>query len=183
MSGAGMDSILFHKFTLREALYLGFCATFIVITRAVLRLHLNVPGHAMFFTMFFLILGKGCVRKMWAATLIGLIAGLLSASLGMGKGGPLIIVKFVLPALIVDAAGGFYPEFPYSLAASVVIGAAAAFSRAITLLIVDWVVGMDRSVVFGHILVASTMNTLFGALGAGMVPSVARRLKRSGLVF
>jgi len=35
---------------LKEALFLGFCAVFILFTRAALRLHLGIPGHAMFFT-------------------------------------------------------------------------------------------------------------------------------------
>jgi hypothetical protein len=103
------------KFTLQEALFLAFCACFIVITRAVFRLHLNIPGHAMFFTMFFLILGRGCVPKMGAATLVGLLAGLLCTLLGMGKGGPLILMKFLFPALMVDLVGFFPPDWPEAM--------------------------------------------------------------------
>ena len=59
------------KFSIQDVLFLGFCATFIVITRAALRLHLNVPGHAMFFTMFLLILSQACVPRLGAATITG----------------------------------------------------------------------------------------------------------------
>jgi hypothetical protein len=62
------------KFSLREIIYLEFCATFIIFARVTLRLKLNVPGHAMFFVMFFILLGCGCVPKMGAASLVGLIA-------------------------------------------------------------------------------------------------------------
>ena len=35
-----------HNLPLKEALFLGFCAVFILFTRAALRLHLGIPGHA-----------------------------------------------------------------------------------------------------------------------------------------
>jgi len=66
---------LWKGISLQDALYLGFCATFIIITRAALRVHLKIPGHSMFFMMFFLMLGRACVPKRGAATLTGLIAG------------------------------------------------------------------------------------------------------------
>jgi hypothetical protein len=80
--------VLFEKFTLRDVIFLRFYATFRIITRSGLRLHLNIPGHAMFFTMFFLILASGCVPKTWAATLVGLVAGCRAVLLGIGKEGP-----------------------------------------------------------------------------------------------
>ena len=76
----------------------------------------------MFFTMFFLILGRGCVPKLGAATLVGLLAGLLCTLLGMGKGGPLIILKFVVPGLIVDLAGLFSSGLAGSYVACAIVG-------------------------------------------------------------
>jgi len=87
----------------REALLLAFFATFIVLAKAALRWHLQVPGHVMFATALFLILARGCVPRPGAATAVGLLAGLVCAALGMGKGGPLIVAKLVLPGLLVDA--------------------------------------------------------------------------------
>ncbi len=83
----------------REALLLAFFATFIVLAKAALRWHLHIPGHAMFATALFLLLARACVPRMGAATAVGLLAGLVCAALGMGKGGPLIAVKLVLPGL------------------------------------------------------------------------------------
>jgi hypothetical protein len=177
-----MNNNFISKFKLNEALYLGFCATFIVITRAVLRLHLSVPGHAMFFTMFFLMLGRGCVPKMWAATFIGLVAGVICAALGMGKGGPLVIIKFVLPGVIVDCCGAFYPGLFSSFLGCMIAGAIASASRALTLVSIDWLVGMEKTLIVQHVLVVSFMNVLFGALGSMMVPPVFRKLKAHNLV-
>ncbi len=71
------SSFLWGRFTLREALLLGFCATFIVLTRAALRIHFSLPGHSMFFLIFFLLMARGCVPKIGAPTLVGIIAGLV----------------------------------------------------------------------------------------------------------
>ncbi|MBI5117314.1 hypothetical protein HZA56_12635 [Candidatus Poribacteria bacterium] len=178
----GSAYAFWNKLTLRDALYLGFCAVFIVITRAALRLHLSVPGHAMFFTIFFLVLGRACVPGTGAASLVGFVAGLLSMLLGMGKGGPLAVLKFVLPGLVVDAGGIVCPQFSASYAACIGVGAIASATRFITFFLVDWLIGMEQEVILQHVIIASAMNTLFGALGAALIPSIVRRLKIHQLI-
>ena len=112
-----------RQFTLREGLLLGFCATFIILARGGLRLHLHLPGHVMFFTMFFFLLARGCVPKIGATTLVGLIVSLASVLLGMGTKGPMVFVKFLLPALLVDLAGIVYPAFVNCMLACALVGA------------------------------------------------------------
>ena len=170
------------KLTLQEALILAFCACFIVITRAVFRLHLNISGHAMFFTMFFLILGKGCVPKIGAATLMGVLAGLLCTLLGMGKGGPLIMLKFLFPALVVDLAGLFSKGMAGSYTACAIVGALGAASRFLSILIVEWVIGVDWDIIIRHALISSASGIVFGVLGSLMVPPIVRKLTTHGLI-
>ncbi len=170
------------KFTLQEALILAFCACFIVITRAVFRLHLNIPGHAMFFTMFFLILGRGCVPRLGAAMLVGLLAGLLCTLLGMGKGGPMIILRFLIPGLIVDLAGLFSPGLAKSYVACAIAGALGAASRFLTIVAGEWMVGMDWDLILQHALISSFLGILFGVLGSLMVPPIVRKLSAHGLI-
>jgi hypothetical protein len=172
----------FRSLALRDALYLGFCATFIVILRAVFRLHLNIPGHAMLFTMFFLMLGRACVPYKWGATVVGLIAGCLSMLLGMGKGGPLVISKMVFPALVVDAGFAFYPNVPQAYAPSILLGCLASATRFFFFLLVDWLLGMEKSIVLQHALISSALTTIFGGLGAAMIPPLVRRLKAHQLI-
>ena len=175
-------AVMWKRFTLREAIWLGFCATFIVITRAALMLKLNIPGHAMFFIMFFLILGRGCVQRLGAATLVGLIAGIMCTMLGMGKEGPLIIIKFVLPGIIVDLGALIYPRLPSRIFACVIIGVIAAACRYATSMGIDWLVEMDYDIMLKKALIGSIMNILFGVAGAALVPPVVRRLKAHGLI-
>jgi len=170
------------KFTLQEALFLAFCACFIVITRAVFRLHLNIPGHAMFFTMFFLILSRGMVHRLGAATLVGILAGLICTLLGMGKGGPLIILRFLVPGLIVDLAGLVHHGLAGSYIACAIVGALGAASRFLTIIAVEWVLGVEWDIMLQHALISSACGVIFGVLGALMVPLIARKLSAHGLI-
>jgi hypothetical protein len=176
------EGFLWSKFTLREAIYLGFCAAFIVITRVMLLLHLKIPGHAMFFTMFFLLLGRGSVPKTGAATLVGLIAGFLSALLGLGKEGPLVALKFLLPGVIVDLGGVIYPGLPSSYMACMIVGIVASVTRFVTFLAVELLIGMEKELILGHAVVSFILYVVFGGFGSLMVPPIIRRLKANRLI-
>jgi hypothetical protein len=170
------------RFTLREALVLGFCATFIVLTRAALRLHLSLPGHSMFFLMFFLIMARGCVPKIGATTLVGVIAGLVCLMLGMAKMGPLILANFVLPAIVVDVAGAIYPRLVTSYVACLLVGMLAAASKNISGIGIDLLMGMEREIILRHLAITTVSSAIFGALGALLVPPVVRRLRANNLI-
>lgn len=176
------DNYFFSKFALKDAIFLGFCATFIVITRAGLRLHLNIPGHAMFFMCFFLLLAVGCVPKMWAATIVGLVAGTVAVLLGMGQGGPLMLLRFLFPAIIVDCARLIYPRLTSSFVACFVVGLLAAASRFVTIVLPDMLAGMELAVIAGHAVVSTGMGMGFGALGSLMVPPIVRRLRAHQMI-
>lgn len=173
---------LWDRFTLREALLLGFCATFIILARAGLRLHLHLPGHVMFFTMFFFLLARGCVPKIGAATLVGLIVSLASFLLGMGTKGPAVFVKFLLPALLVDIAGYIFPAFITSMLACALVGALSAAVRALADTGLEWLSGMEEEVILRKTVITACLFALYGGLGSLAVPSIIRRLRRNGLI-
>ena len=166
---------------MREAILLGFCATFIVLTRAGLRLHLHLPGHAMFFLMFFLLLARGCVPKNGAATLVGLITGLVSILLGI-TGSPLILIKFLVPALLVDLGAFVYPGFSVSFPACILLGVIATASRALSITGLEWLVGIETEIILQKALLTALRNSLYGGLGAALVPAIIRRLKANNLI-
>ncbi|BEQ13968.1 ECF transporter S component [Desulfoferula mesophila] len=174
--------MIWQRFSLRDGLYLGFCGTFIVIARAALRMHLHLTGHSMFFNLFFLLLARGVVRRFGAATLAGVVAGLLCMFLGLGKDGPLLIVRYGLLGLIVDLGFALYPRLAYSYVACFVCGAAAALTRGLFLAVADLMAGMETAVMIQHVLLNSAMNMAFGAAGGLLVPPVIKRLQSSGLI-
>jgi hypothetical protein len=176
------DRYFFERFTLKDAIFLGFCAVFTVITRAGLRLHLNIPGHAMFFMCFFLLLAVGCVPRMWSATLVGVVTGIVAVLLGMGKGGPLMLMRFILPAVIVDCARLVYPRLTTNFLACALVGVIAAASRFVTIVVPDLLAGAEWGVIVGHAIVSTLMGMGFGGLGALMVPAIVRRLRAHHLI-
>lgn len=173
---------LWRQFTLREALLLGFCATFVIVTRAGLRLHLHLPGHVMFFTMFFFLLARGCVPKIGSAALVGLITCIASVILGMGMGGPIVLAKYLLPALVVEAAGLIAPSYLNHMLACAAVGVIASATRVAASTGVEWLMGIEEEVLVSKALVSAAGNSLFGGLGALAVPSIVRILRKNGLI-
>lgn len=168
--------------SLKESLFLGFCAVFILIFRASFRLNLNIPGHAMLFTLFFLMLARACVSYRFAATWTGMIAGAMAMVLGMGKGGPLIISKFILPAMVIDLGAALAPQWHHSYFLCLVIAACAAATRILSILLVDFWVGMDRVIMVQHALIKSSLGLVFGMAGSLIIPPVVKKLEAFGVL-
>ncbi|MDQ1335485.1 MAG: hypothetical protein QG552_2435, partial [Thermodesulfobacteriota bacterium] len=78
--------------------------------------------------------------------------------------------------------GIIYSGFPGSYMACALIGAMASASRFLTIIVVEWVIGMDWSLILQHAALSSSFGVLFGAAGSMMAPPVIRRLKASGLI-
>jgi len=167
---------------LKDSLFLGFCAVFIIVTRVALRLHLKIPGHAMFFTLFFLFLAKGCVRYRFAATYTGLISGLIAVVLGLGKGGPLILIKFILPAIVIDVSAMLLPGLFGSFILCAVVGALASSTMFLNTYLIDSLAGMNSAVVFAHALIKAGSSMVFGVAASLFIPLVIRKLKAFGVI-
>ena len=166
----------------REALLLAFFATFIVLAKAALRWHLHVPGHVMFATALFLLLARACVPRAGAATAVGLLAGLVCAALGMGKGGPLVVVKLVLPGLVVDA-GAALPRWSLpETARGVILGAAAGASDFFPAAAFELLAGVPVAIVVQHAALSAGAKAAFGALGGWAAVAIIRRLRDHGII-
>ena len=167
---------------LREALFAGLCALMVVAGKNLLRLHLKIPGHAMFLTMLFLILAKGCIRKPWAGSVTALLAGLGAMVLSGGKGGPLVIISYLLPGIMLDlvglAAGGDVCRSRWICALA---GCLAAAARMPGVYIIDALAGMEADVVLWHVVGKTLAGAAFGFAGALLAYPVVRRLRGTGL--
>lgn len=170
------------KMPLKEALFLGFCAVLILFTRAALRLHLHISGHSMFFTLFFLLLARGCVKYRFSASFVGLLSGLMAMVFGLGKGGLLIPLKFLFPAVVVDLAALLVPGLFGSYLLCALTAAAAAGTKFANTYIQDSLVGMDRMVAVQHGLIEALAAIAFGVAGSLLVPSVIKRLRAYGII-
>ena len=170
------------KLSLKDSLFLGFCAVLMVFSRATMRLHLGIPGHAMFFTIFFLMTARGCVRHSLAATFTGFMAGIMAMVLGLGKSGPLMLIIFMMPAMVIDACALAAPALFQGYFLSGGTAAVAASTKFIQAFIMDYLVGMDRTVIIQHALLDASTAVLFGIAGGLVVPPVIRKLRAFGVI-
>jgi hypothetical protein len=170
----------------RDALLIAFLATFLVAARAALRWHLHMPGHAMLPTAFALVLVRSCVHRKSAATLCGVTAGLAVAALGMGQGGPLLVLKLALPGAVVDLgalanrAGARRVEF--GLLAGAVTGALAGATGFVPVVLIEGLAGMEPRLIALHALTAAGTKAAFGAAGGWGGAWVARELRHHGVL-
>lgn len=170
------------RLSLKDALFIGFCAMFAVLTRLVMRLHLHVSGHAMLSTVFFLMLARGSVRYRFAATFAGLLAGSAAIFLGFAKSGPFILVKYLLTAVAIDLLGLLMPWAFRSFFFSALIGAAAGATKFFTEYATNYALRMDPLVNLQRSLLEGGAALLFGTLAGLAVPVVIRRLKAYGVI-
>jgi len=168
--------------SLRDSLFIGFCAVFLVCARAALRLHLKIPGHSMFFSLFFLLVARGSVPFRWAGTMCGCLSGLMALTLGIGNGGPLLLIKFILPGLIVDVMALLFPKMFQSMFLCGLTGILAGFSQFAIGFSIDYLIGMHPDVLVQHALIKSMGNILFGAAGGLAVPAVLKKLQAYGVI-
>jgi hypothetical protein len=169
--------------SLKDAMFLGFCAVLMIAARAALRLHLKIPGHSMLFTLFFLLLARGCVRNNLAASFTALLAGIMALILGMGKGGPLILIRYLLPALVVDAMAVVLADSLFqSMLLCMLTAILAASTRFLSDSAMDVLAGMEFSIVVRHAGLQTASNVVFGSIGALGVPAVLRKLRAFGAI-
>ena len=171
-----------NRLPLKESLFIGFCAVLLLATKGAMRWHLGISGHAMFLTVFFLMLARGCVAATLAATLTGLLAGVGAVALGMGRSGPLLLLNFLLPGATVDASARIVPGLFTSYGKCALVGAVAGATKFASTATMDLMVGMDRTVLVQHALLESGAALLFGIAGALCIPPVLRRLEARGVI-
>ena len=153
----------------------------VVAGKNLLRLHLKIPGHSMFLTLLFFVLAKGCIRKPWAAIVTALMAGLGAMLLSGGKGGPLVIISFVLPGVVLDivglAAGGDICRTRWLCA----LAGGLAAARMPGGYIIDALAGMETDIVLWHVIGKPFAGMAFGFAGVLLAYPVVRRLRGTGL--
>jgi hypothetical protein len=143
---------------------------------------MNIPGHVMLFTIFFLMLARACVSHRFSSTITGLIAGALAIILGLGKGGPLILLKFILPALTIDLAAMIFSSGFTSYLFCIIVGAIASSTKFLDTYFIDYLIGMDPSVNLQNALIGSFFGCLFGMGGSAFIPPLMAKLTAHGII-
>lgn len=169
------------EFSLQDALFIGLCATLLVALKGMLRLKLGLSGHTMLLMSFMYLTCYGVVGRLGSITVCGTLAGLIAMALGVGKGGPMILLKFALPALAMDVTlllvMGLALKWRYL---ALVFAAAVAWSGKVWL--TNILAGMALDVALIRFGISVAQGTAFGLLGAFLAYVLAKRLQAHDLL-
>jgi hypothetical protein len=168
--------------TLKEALFLGFCAVFAVLVRVALRLKLHITGHSMLPTVFFLMLARGSVRYRFGAVFTAAMAGSAAMFLGFAKSGPLILIKYMAVALVIDIMAMLLPGRFHNVFWSALTGALAGSTKFLSEYAIGALAGMDQGINLTKSLIEGGAAALFGLLAGVLIPVVLRRLRAYGVI-
>lgn len=170
------------RFTLTDSLILASLAILSVAFKAVFRLKLGLMGHSMFMVTLVLLLARGLVPVRGSVVGCGLVAGLLAMVMGIGKGGPLVLLKILAPALAIEIVCLLLPMAPWKRWQAVL----AAWSG-----VVAWVgkgmlelalAGADRAVMMTEAGLKILGGGIFATVAALLVPTLLKRLAQHGLI-
>lgn len=171
------------RFNLHHSLFIGFCATLLVVIKSMLRMKLGLSGHSMFLMSLFYLVCYGATNKVGSITLCGLLAGMLAMILGIGKGGFFIVLKFTLPAIAMDI-GLFFIGNLFSLKLRLILLALiGSIAWAVKSGVQDFLVGMDIKIVLIQFGINSLSGSAFAILGALLVPLILKRLDAHDLLI
>ncbi len=164
-------------------LALVFLGALVAFSRRYLDLHLGIPGHTGFLWLFFLVLGRGLVRRTGSGLLIGASAGLWGMTMGPQKEGLLsVLLLDLLVAGAVDAGtrllDGGHARDMSRLAhplGGLAVGGLAHGAKYVFRLAWPAATGAGRRLTLFGVLPALGSHLLFGALGGLAAALVLRR--------
>ncbi|KFZ37588.1 core component of ECF transporter [Shewanella mangrovi] len=170
-------------FQLQDALFIGFCATLLVALKSMLRLRLGLSGHSMLLMSFFYLTCYCTVARVGAITACGAMAGAVAAILGVGKGGPILLVKFLAPAIAMELTLLLVQNLLTLRWRLIVVAVAGAIVWSAKGLLEDLLVGMSWQVASVRFAAKVGSGGVFATIGALLVIPVVRRLKAHDLLY
>jgi hypothetical protein len=181
-SASESTDAVFWSFTLRDVLLVAILADLIVVAKAFLRIPLHVPGHTGIVVVALFVVAAGLIDRRGAATLVGLIAGLLAAAFGLGAVPFVTWFKYVAMGLTVDVGLLLIPGLLGRRAALVVVGAFANLAKLSVAVVIGLLLELPLGFLFWGLGYAATTHVVFGALGGLLGFYVVRELRKVPLL-
>lgn len=170
------NKFLFNM-SLADVLRLAMLGTLTSVARYLLQLPIGIPGHSSVYWMAILIVGKGLIPKNGSGTLMGIVSGLLAIVLGLGKEGPLLAFKCIVPGMLLDVLAILFVNKLESIIVSAIIGAMISFSKLLASIALGVILDIPMvflAMGFGY---ATLLHVIFGAIGGGIAAVLIKRLK------
>jgi hypothetical protein len=154
--------------TLREAIIATLFGVLIAISKTIIRLPINIPGHTGLFWMAVLTTGCLYLGKRGSGFLMGIISGMICLILTPGKEGIFVFFKYFLPALSMDI---IFWVIPSAFKKWYYLGLIAAFCHC-TKLVVNYVSGLILHLPMNFVVLGikvSIINHIGFGFGAGVL--------------
>jgi hypothetical protein len=165
-------------FSTFEVLLLAVFAALVVVSHVALRLPLKIPGHSGVVWMALLVVARGVVPKLGAASTVGLLSGLLAAFVGVGdKGGLDTLLSYAAAGAGIDLVCGLAPPGALTCAVAGLAGNLAKLG--VKVLLELWIGIPTGFLVLGRAYPALT-HTVFGLAGGYLGALVLAALRRAG---
>lgn len=170
------DSFIFN-IGLADVIRLTMFGTLISVSRFVFQMPIGVPGHTSVYWMGLLILGKGLIPKFGAGTIMGIVSGILAIVFGLGKEGPLMAFKCIIPGMLLDFLAIVFFNKLESIWVGAIIGALISWSKLLTSIALGIILDIPMvflAMGFGY---ATLLHVFFGAAGGMLAAVLIKRLK------
>lgn len=171
-----VDNFIFH-IGLADVIRLTMFGTLISVSRFLFQLPVGIPGHTSVYWMGLLILGKGLIPKFGAGAIMGIVSGILAVVFGLGKEGPLLVFKCIVPGVLLDILAILFLQKLESIWVGIIIGALISWSKllaSITLGVILDIPMVFLAMGFGY---ATLLHVIFGAAGGVLATVLIKRLK------
>jgi hypothetical protein len=167
-------------FSTFQLILLALFSALVLITKIALRTPLQLSGHSGIFWMAILVIATQVVPKRGAASLVGLMSGILAVFFGLGDFGFLdTFISYLMIGIATDLALLLLGS-PENLIAAALIGALGHLGK----FLVKWVFGAITGAPLGFIAVGLLNSLLgyilWGAIGGLLGGLVLKALRRAG---
>jgi hypothetical protein len=167
-------------FSTFQIILLALFAALIVIAKIALKTPLSLPGHTGIFWMAILVIATQVVPRRGAASLVGLLSGIMAAFFGLGDFG---FLDTFLSYLMIGAATDLallLLNNPENLLAAALIGALGHLGK----FLVKWLLGVLTGAPLGFVALGLFTSLLgyivFGAIGGLLGGLTLKALRRAG---
>jgi hypothetical protein len=167
-------------FSTFQLILLALFAALIVTAKIALKTPLQLPGHTGIFWMAILVVAAQVVPRRGAASLVGLLSGILAAFFGLGDSGFLdTFLSYLVIGIGTDLALLLLGS-PENLLAAGLVGVLGHLSK----FLVKWVIGAISGAPLGFVALGLFSSLLgyivFGAVGGLLGGLTLKALRRAG---
>lgn len=166
-------------FALRELVLLSLVAGLLVLSKALFRISIHVPGHTGIFWMALLVIARGIVRRNGAGTLVGVVSGLLAVMLVPGQEGIFTWVKYAAPGIALDLLVIVLPGGLYRPVQAAVMGAFGNLAKLAAGYLLAIALGLPSAFIAAGLGIAAVSHAAFGAAGGALGALLLQRLYRA----